>query len=127
MRILLVYKHTQKIVLSTLIVLLAPWFFCAGVSRAEEPLLEDPTKPSDFVGSSFQGAEAVSGDLRLEAIIISGTRKMAVINQKILEVGDRVGGKEIIAIEDAQVVLRENKKKDSILPLLNRKIKDIAL
>ena len=101
-------------------------FFCGGV-RAGEPALEDPTKPSDFVGLSVQGTHEESGDLRLEAIIISDTHKVAVINQKILEVGDTVGGKKIIAIENSQVVLRENKKNDSILPLLNSKIKDVAL
>jgi len=106
--------------------LLVSLFFCAGV-RSEEAVLEDPTKPSDFVGSSVKGSQEESGDLRLEAIIISGNHKVAVINQKILGVGDAVGGKKIIAIEDSQVVLRENKKNDFVLPLLNSKIKDVAL
>jgi hypothetical protein len=125
MRILLVYKRAQ-ITLSNLMLLLVSLFFCAGV-RSEEAVLEDPTKPSDFVGSSVKGSQEESGDLRLEAIIISGNHKVAVINQKILGVGDAVGGKKIIAIEDSQVVLRENKKNDFVLPLLNSKIKDVAL
>lgn len=119
------YKRTQ-ITLSGSTFLLVALFFCGGV-RAIDPALEDPTKPSDFVGLSVQGVPEESGDLRLQAIIISGTHKVAVINQKILGVGDTVGGKKIIAIENSQIVLRENKKKDSILPLLNSKIKDESL
>ncbi len=119
------YKRT-KITLSGPAFLLAALFSCGGL-RAIDTTLEDPTKPSDFVGLSVQGVPEESGDLRLEAIIISDTHKVAVINQKILEVGDTVGGKKIVAIEDSQVVLRERKKNDVILPLLSSKIKDEAL
>ena len=93
---------------------------------AEEPSLEDPTKPSDFVGAASRGGQVDSEDMRLEAIIISGTHKVAVINQKIVEVGDRVGTKKIIYKKKYKVVLREGKNKDSVLTLFDTKVKEVS-
>ncbi len=100
---------------------------------AEVHGMADPTEPSDFVvkaeaeAGTGVGAIDESADLHLEAIIISGAHKVAVINQKIVEVGDKLGHQSIIKIEDYQVVLKEDKKKEYTLPLLKAKIKDAAL
>ncbi len=100
------------------------------VSASENQALSDPTKPSDFVGGSDVGKVEKLGTLRLEAIIISDARRVAIINQKILVVGDTVGSKTLIAIDNNQVVLREGTgkdKKEMVLPLWDRKMKDESL
>ncbi len=119
------YKHAKRSCFQSTFFL---FFLFVGLGTiAEEPSLEDPTKPSDFVGAASRGGAIDSDAMRLEAIIISGTHKVAVINQKIVEVGDRVGTKKIIAIEDYKVVLREGKNKDSVLLLFDTKVKEVSL
>ncbi len=100
------------------------------ISASDNQALSDPTKPSDFVGASEIGKVKKLGKLRLEAIIISDARRVAIINQKILGVGDTIGSKTVIAIDNNQVVLREGTgkdKKETVLPLWDRKMKDESL
>ncbi len=101
-----------------------------SVSASESPALSDPTKPSDFVGGVDSGKMEKTGMLRLEAIIVSDSKRVAIINQKILVVGNTIGSKTVIAIEDNKVVLREGaekNKKEIVLTLWDSKMKDESL
>ena len=51
--------------------------------------LRDPTRPAT-ARAVTQSAEVAS--VRLEAIMGSGTRRLAIVNGKIVRTGDRVGG-----------------------------------
>lgn len=60
----------------------------------------DPTQPSTMV------IEA-GGSQQLTAIIVSPQRKIAVINDEIVKIGDIVLGKKVIAIEPSSVILED--------------------
>ncbi len=65
--------------------------------------LEDPTRPSSYrsVGKKEDG-------LRLESILFSESRKVAVINGNVLSEGDVMGSTKIIRIGKNSVVVSDN-------------------
>ncbi|WP_085757709.1 hypothetical protein [Oceanicoccus sagamiensis] len=67
--------------------------------------LEDPTRPSSYrsVGKKQEG-------LRLESILFSETRKVAVINGNVLSEGDAMGGTKVIRISKNSVMVSDNGK-----------------
>ena len=56
----------------------------------------DPTRPSDHIGGS--AATVANKGLTLESILVSGTRRVAVINGAAVQQGDTVGMARIISI-----------------------------
>jgi type II secretory pathway component PulC len=54
-------------------------------------------------------------DLKLKAITQSGDKAYALINDQILEVGEAISGKKIVAIEKDKVVLEQEGKTFSLL------------
>lgn len=65
---------------------------------------DDPTKPSNF------RVKRAAPTLKLESILYSDTRKVAVINGKVLAEGESIGNKKIIHIEKNRVRLVSGKK-----------------
>ena len=66
--------------------------------------LTDPTRPSSF------RAQARQESLRLESILFSDTRKVAVINGKALAQGDSIGSATVTAINRNSVKLKRSGK-----------------
>ncbi|HEB28363.1 MAG TPA: hypothetical protein ENI05_11415 [Porticoccus sp.] len=89
-----------------------PLFFRPGLVillflSAEVWSLSDPTRPSGYhsVAPEKQG-------LRLESILFSESRKVAVINGKVVAEGDSIGRTKIIQISrDSVTVSRDGKSK----------------
>lgn len=54
-------------------------------------------------------------DLKLKAITQSGTKAYALINDQILETGEIISGKRIVAIENDKVILEQGGKTFTIL------------
>jgi MSHA biogenesis protein MshK len=88
--------------------------FCA-LSAAAVPLhaenLPDPTRPpSDYFTASGprygHGAESSSG---LHSIIISDTRRAAIIDGKTVELGGRLGNARLVEVNPGSVVLQRGK------------------
>jgi hypothetical protein len=75
----------------------------AGSARASE--LPDPTRPEIAVPASSERAAAASR-FELRAVLIGRGRRVAVINGKPVEVGDRIDGAEVLAIGTGGVRLR---------------------
>jgi MSHA biogenesis protein MshK len=69
---------------------------------AEE--LVDPTQPPAGFGQSATVAPETSGPI-LQSIVVSPTRKIAIISGKMLKVGDKYGDARILSINDNEVVL----------------------
>src|SRR5690606_25647849 len=61
--------------------------------------LVDPTRPSH----AKEIAREAYQDIRLEAILRSESRLLAIVNGKIVRAGDRVGGARIDAILDDSI------------------------
>ena len=68
--------------------------------------LRDPTEPPAFVeGSARAGAPAASGPL-LQSVILSEGRRLALIDGKTYQQGDKLGNATIAAISINEVTLR---------------------
>jgi len=74
----------------------------ASAAQVQEPPLQDPMRPHVVVRSTASAARADDG-LRLTAVLVSESRRIAVINGQFYRVGDRVNGDEIVAIEPGSI------------------------
>lgn len=76
--------------------------------------LSDPTKPASYVVSKNQGQNTVSVDnreLRVQSVLVSDTRRLAVINGRSYGVGEVVDDAEITLIDRSGVtVVRRGKE-----------------
>lgn len=63
--------------------------------------LRDPTQPLNYVASKVEQAR-----LELQAILVRGTQREAVINGQQVRVGNVVKGAEILSIDDKSVMYR---------------------
>jgi MSHA biogenesis protein MshK len=68
--------------------------------------IPDPTRPPDALPESVETSEApAAGARRLTAIVISPTRRVAVVDGVTVRVGDAVGHARVSAIEPLEVRL----------------------
>jgi MSHA biogenesis protein MshK len=80
---------------------LIPFALAAACCTADAGSLPDPTRPL-----TFTPAEAVASSepvLRLEAVMGSSDRPVAIVNGKLVRVGDRIDGMTIAAIDGDSV------------------------
>lgn len=103
--------------------------FYGALVYAEVPLGRDPTEPSGFVnGQDAKGAKSASEEssgLELGAVLISGDDKFAIINNKLVRVGDAVGSNKVKKI-DAYHVTLVGETGETVLELFGRSIKEPA-
>jgi len=69
--------------------------------------LPDPTKPSSFVPQVAKSTESLAKQFKLHSVLISSQRRVAIINDKSVEVGDSVNGATVRQIEKSRVVLEK--------------------
>ncbi len=78
--------------------------WAAGTANGQQ--LADPTRPPQALEMErAPGADAGSG--RLESVLLSPRRKLAVIDGVPVALGAKLGEATLVSIEPAQVVLRE--------------------
>jgi MSHA biogenesis protein MshK len=75
----------------------------AAASSAFAQGLSDPTRPPSDSASVQNPPDQAS---RLQSVLISPGRKLAVIDGLTVTVGERVGDARVVAISPAQVVLQ---------------------
>jgi MSHA biogenesis protein MshK len=63
--------------------------------------LRDPTQPSNFKPSENNG----KGSLRVRSILIGKTRRIALINDTFVGIGDRIGTATILSIKKDSVIV----------------------
>ncbi|MEX0958087.1 MAG: hypothetical protein WDZ63_02255 [Burkholderiales bacterium] len=67
--------------------------------------LRDPTRPPLFVAPA--GAAAVrESDLVLQTVLISPERRAAIINGRLLRLGENISGMQLMSISEGEVKLR---------------------
>lgn len=76
----------------------------ASLPAGAETVYRDPMRPYEPRAGTGNRAETIR--YRLSTILISSSRRVAVINGQICREGDRVDGAEVIAIELRSVRLR---------------------
>lgn len=94
-------------------------FVCAGLAAAPSMAdeLRDPTKP--WRDASPPQAQSAPGFV-VNAIFVSDTRQVAVVNGRRVGVGDRVDGAEVVSIVDDAVTVRIQGRR-VLVPLRNRR------
>lgn len=73
--------------------------------QAQEPRLQDPMRPPVAAGTA-SGAPEVDEGLKLTAVLVSDSRRIAVINGRFYRVGDQVNGEEITRIEPGSIRIK---------------------
>ena len=91
-------------------------------ARAE---LGDPTRPPDISTVSVESLESGEAPFRVSSILMAPGRKIAIVNESRVEVGDEVGGATVSEI-NAQAVLLEMGGEEIELRISGQPIKVIA-
>lgn len=77
-------------------------------TAAQAESLPDPTRPPSVgsVGSSASGPVAGQGGPTLQSVIISPTRKAAIIDGETVELGGGYGDAKLVKVSESEVVLK---------------------
>lgn len=80
---------------------------CAVFSVASAQVLIDPTKPPPEINAPLTqaGQAAVPESDRLQTIIISPTRRAAIINGQTIELGAQHGDAKLVEVSESGVIL----------------------
>ena len=78
--------------------------------------LADPTRPAAPGAAEMAPREAAP--LRLQSVLISSARSVAVIDGRPVQVGERVGDATLVSVEPSQVTLQRGAARErlSLLP-----------
>ncbi len=94
-----------------------------------EAVGRDPTEPAGFVSEAEKNGKKSeteeSSILVLDAVLISGNDKFAIINNKLVKVGDLIGSSKVKKI-DAYHVTLVGETGETVLELFGRPIKEPA-
>lgn len=87
--------------------LLCAWLFacCAGGALAQAAVLADPTRPPNAAAEAEGEAAAPSGP-QLQSVLISPTRRVAVISGQAVALGGKYGEATVASITESAVLLR---------------------
>lgn len=101
-----------------------------ALSLAEPVSLRDPTQPPAEIGTAVIESNpgiAYEG-VRLTTILFSPQRKLAIINNQIAQIGDKVGDIQVLAITPQSVRVRDLKQQgqEFTLTLANPVVKVIT-
>jgi hypothetical protein len=77
----------------------------AASAHGQEPKLQDPTRPFEPVRSA-DGGKVIAEEFVLTAVLIATSRRIAVINGRVYQLGDRVNGELITRIDPGSVRIR---------------------
>lgn len=100
----LVFDNKLK---KTLLAGLAPLLLmgCAAVYAAP---LEDPTRPLGFMGKEGESKADQAPVWIVTSILISGERRIAIVNGQAASQGDMVGDAKVVSISATAVTLRDS-------------------
>jgi MSHA biogenesis protein MshK len=78
---------------------------CASAALAQSASLADPTRPPNVVAEGA-GEAAVRAGPQLQSVLISPTRRVAVISGQAVSLGGRYGEATVASITESAVLLR---------------------
>ncbi len=96
------------------------FFVCLGISMAV--LAADPTRPPDWMTTTVQESQPLPV-LTLQQVRVSPTDAVAVINNQLVRVGDKIDGAQVLAIKAGVVTVKIRQKRQE-LSLLNNTRQD---
>lgn len=77
----------------------------AAMASAFAQQMRDPTRPPSFVAPAGTAAVRES-DLVLQTVLISTERRAAIINGRLLRLGENIAGMQLMSISESEVQLR---------------------
>ena len=97
----------SKALMLALLVLAGAAYAAEPAEPKGAPALKDPTEPYRPVANGVDGRAGPAPRFRLTAVLISPTRRVAIVNGKPMHAGDRVAGAELVKIDERSVQLRD--------------------
>jgi MSHA biogenesis protein MshK len=97
--------------------LIALSILLAASSPSPAQVLNDPTKPPASTSLSPEEAapgEAAVAPSRLQSVLISPSRRTAVIDGRAVTIGDRVGDATLVAIAPSEVILQRGAERQAL-------------
>jgi MSHA biogenesis protein MshK len=86
----------------------------AGAAMAQRGALVDPTRPPMPVSESGAKEVAAPAGSRLQSVLISPTRRVAVISGSTVVQGGRYGNATVASISEGAVLLRYADRKETL-------------
>lgn len=77
-----------------------------GSAFAQRGALVDPTRPPIVAGEAAENEPTAPAGPRLQSILISPTRRIAVISGSTVVQGEKYGAATVVAISESAVLLR---------------------
>jgi len=87
--------------------------FFAGAAAAQSATLADPTRPPNAIADSPSAPAARSGP-QLQSVLISPTRRIAVISGTTVAQGSKYGGATVVSITEGAVLLRYPDRRETL-------------
>lgn len=85
----------------------------ASLAAAQGAPLADPTRPPG-AGADFGAEEARPAAARLQSVLISPTRRVAVIDGKAVALGGRIGDATLETLTEGAAVLRYADRRETL-------------
>jgi len=103
----------QRLIAHGAALLLALGASSAGQAALAQTLA-DPMRPPQISASEQAMVEAPQGASRLQSVLISPARRLAVIDGSVVALGGQVGGATVVAISETGVVLRKGDERETL-------------
>jgi MSHA biogenesis protein MshK len=105
----------QRLTAGTAALLLACGASSAG-QAARAQALADPMRPPQLSAAeaSAESPQAQPGASRLQSVLISPARRLAVIDGSVVALGGQVGGATLVAISETGVVLKKGDERETL-------------
>jgi MSHA biogenesis protein MshK len=91
---------------------------CAGLAGAQSGELVDPTRPPQVAVELAGAAERRPAGPQLQSVLISPTRRIAVISGSAVPLGGTYGDATVASISEATVVLKYRNRRQQTLHLV---------
>ena len=93
--------------------LLAALLVACASARAQGGLV-DPTRPPIVSPTEAAESSAANAGSRLQSVLISGSRRLAVIDGVTVPLGGKVDGATLVAIAETEVKLRRGEEVETL-------------
>jgi MSHA biogenesis protein MshK len=94
--------------------MLAGLFALAEGAAFAQGGLADPTRPPNTVATPQGGEEQAAGGRQLQSVLLSGGRKLAVIDGNVVPLGGTLGDARVVRITETEVVLKTGEETETL-------------
>lgn len=96
---------------SAALLVMATWLACATVQAAP---FADPTQPPNAIPSGSDVAKGAPEGPRLQSVLISPSRRIAVIGGQTVPLGGMYGTSKVVRISEGEVVLQDGQERQTL-------------